>query len=429
MYSRLLLHFLDLLRHQRMSTEEIQRWQVRSFRRVFEHAREHSPFYRALYRENSVENLRIQQLSDIHALPTISKGDLRRHHASEIVTRDLADPEITVHSTSGSSGEPFKVYFTRTEDYTSHIRVLWMLLQEGYNPRKKITMVTRYEERDRFEVERDVALLAWLQRRLRLFRREIISIYEDPAEVLRRLAAQPPDILWSTPSMMDIVANRAREASVNLGLPVLFLTSETISSSLCALIKKYIARRVVNLYGMMESPSIAVGFDLPESIEVFTPSVLVEYGQPRQDGDSLVAEVIITNLVNLTMPIIRYRTGDIVHIDDPNERFPTRRIGTVVGRTDDIVTLPSGRKVAHHQAHEMFLAFHECEQWQLCQSRNGGVSLRLRIAADAEPTRASEKALQIWARRYPRDPIEVVFVDEIRIDPRTGKLKNILVER
>jgi hypothetical protein len=110
--------------------------------------------------------------------------------------------------------------------------------------------------------------------------------------------------------------------------------------------------------------------------------------------------------------------------DDAGD-FPTRSIPTVLGRIDDILTLRSGREFAHHHAHEMFMGFHECEQWKFVQELDGAVALRLKIADGSDPTRVKRRALEIWRHRFPEEDLRVDFVDEMGVDPVTGKFKNI----
>ena len=121
----------------------------------------------------------------------------------------------------------------------------------------------------------------------------------------------------------------------------------------------------------MECPCIAASFGVPDQFEVLTAGYLVELRiDPEEMGEGL-GEVVITNLINRTQPFIRYRTGDLVRISNLPSISLTNRLPRVLGRVDDILTLLSGRQLAHHHAHDMFMAFHECEQWKFLQKEDG----------------------------------------------------------
>lgn len=56
--------------------EKIQKLQIQNFRRLLSYAREHSVFYRKLYRD--IDPASINTMEDIRALPLVEKEDLRR---------------------------------------------------------------------------------------------------------------------------------------------------------------------------------------------------------------------------------------------------------------------------------------------------------------------------------------------------------------
>ena len=425
MYPTLLAHLRDLRRLSRADEATVQAWQLRRFREMFHHARTHSAFYRRLYREAGVLDLEVRTLEDIRRIPWVDKARLRESSLEDHLTCGVDGPGFTLHSTSGSTGEPYRIWSRKEEEFTGHVRVLWMLMNEGYHPGKAITMVTRLDADARLEVEDSLSLLGFVQSRMGLFRRTIISVFEDPDEILGKIAHAPPDILWSTTSIMDIVARRAREEGVFLDLPVLVLMSETLHAGQRALLHEHVARRVVHLYGLIECPSAAVSFNTPERYDVLTAGTLMEYRRSPEELGEDRAELVVTNLVNRTQPFIRYRTGDLVRVPADAGDFPTRSIPTVLGRIDDILTLRSGRECAHHHAHEMFMGFHECEQWKFVQKVDGAVALRLKIADGSDPTGVKRRALEIWRHRFPEEDLRVDFVDEMGVDPVTGKFKNI----
>lgn len=65
----------------------------------------------------------------------------------------------------------------------------------------------------------------------------------------------------------------------------------------------------------------------------------LESGQPARDGEA--AELVLTSLFRPGLPIIRYRTGDVVK-PRRQHRFPRRFVfleGGIVGRTDDMLII------------------------------------------------------------------------------------------
>jgi phenylacetate-CoA ligase len=100
-------------------------------------------------------------------------------------------------------------------------------------------------------------------------------------------------------------------------------------------IERAFRKRIYNAYASVEGGFIAMECAEHRAMHVFPEQCVVEV----QDGDSLTSsgygEIVITNLKNWAMPFIRYRTGDIGHIDI---------IECKCGRTGQVITRIDGRK-------------------------------------------------------------------------------------
>lgn len=422
LYFNLLKYFFELYKFERLSVPELKDIQLQRFKKLFNHARENSSFYRNFYKKTGVYDLTIKSFDDIKKIPVIDKSILRTQKPEDLLTVPINTPNINVHSTSGSTGVPFKVYYNRIEDYSAHCRVLYALLKMGYNPFKRITMVTRYEPDDTFEIEKEVKLLSQVQKIIGVFNRTIISIYESPDIIIDKILKKRPYVLWSTPSIMDIIISRLKERGLKLKLPVAFFTSESMSDLQLKRYKEYLADKIVDIYGLAECPTMTAAYTDINSKRVFPNSVFIEI--INKDKQKNIGTPIITNLINHTMPLIRYSTGDscnlLEHID-----FPIKIIGRISGRVDDLLKLNNGQEFAHHHAHEMFMDFHEVEMWRFVQ-KSKKLVLQLKVPSCENTEKIKSKATERWAKRFSPDLLTIQFVDEFKIDPTTGKFKNIV---
>ena len=154
-----------------------------------------------------------------------------RAYATEDVMTCPLTPELVQITTSGSTGEPFKIYQTKFEQYTSHLRVLGMLSALGYRPWHQILMLTRMESNAVLPIERDLPLLTRLRKSFKLFRRNILSIYAQPEEIAKWLQDRPNiKVLWSTPGVMEILCDYLEARKISFNFNQTILTSETLSS-------------------------------------------------------------------------------------------------------------------------------------------------------------------------------------------------------
>lgn len=420
---KLATYFLSLHYWNSRPAASIKKMQLKKFREIFEYARCHSKFYRQYYGDHGVLDLKIERFADIEKVPLTNKSMLRQFGTRDTMTREMGK-RIHVHSTSGSTGEPFKIAFNKFEDYSAHIRLIKALMEHGYRPWKKMVLLSRYETDHQFEIEGDLGVLGWLQRKLGLFKREVISIFEPVDVIVKKLQALKPDVLWSTPSIIEVISLALKKNDEKLDIPLVLFMSETISPDQIVLFNERIGKYFIDLYGCMESPSIAFGFNQIDAKKIFSNSTLVEVIRHRHMEDQLVGDIIITNLVNRTMPLIRYDLGDYAEVLDL-ESFPGQRLGKIFGRYDDIVYFGGKYTLTYHQTFQLFRDFHACERYKFIQKTSGDIVLQLKVSGDADKNQVKDLALQRWGEKYPDFPLSIEWRDSFAIDGKTGKFKVI----
>jgi phenylacetate-CoA ligase len=132
---------------------------------------------------------------------------------------------------------------------------------------------------------------------------------------------------------------------------------------------------VHDTYGCNEGVMIASEFDLPYKY-IMSPHVYLEIldenNLPVADGN--IGNVVITKLDSFSMPLIRYKNGDLA-IKLPKSKYPQNRklnyplLQEVVGRITDVVKTPSGNKLVVHAFTGFFEYIEEIKQFQIIQSK------------------------------------------------------------
>lgn len=424
MILKLLKYYFSLLYWEKASVEKVKKMQLKKFSEIFEYAKKHSKFYQDIYTKNGVMDLKIKTWEDLKKVPIIDKYHMRKWDIKDIVTVPITD-KINLHTTSGSSGEPMKFYFDRYTDYTAHVRVFYVLRKVAhYTPFKKITLITRYEENENFGIENDLSLIKKIQRNFGLFQRDIISIYRDPDFIIQKIKESNPYILWSTPSILEIVVNRLIEMDISLKVPYLFFTSENLTPIQFNKFRKYISQNIIDVYGSMESPCL--GYEVNKSGKrlLYPNSNCLEIINKRESEIGEIGDVVITNLLNYTTPIIRYDLKDFSKVINDNE-FPHKVSGEIIGRIDDMLDFPDGSKFVHHHAYSMFMDFEECETYKFVQKNGEPIKMFLKAKPGSTNEQVKEEAIRRWNIRFAKFPIEIEFVAKFEIDPKTGKFRNI----
>lgn len=144
-------------------------------------------------------------------------------------------------------------------------------------------------------------------------------------------------------------------------------------------------------------------------------------------------EIVATSLLNDAMPFIRYRTGDLVEgwIEAPCAcgRWH-RRIGYILGRTDDVITNTSGQPVLPVQIRtDLGHTFSDMPPYTIVQHAHvGSYTLRL-YTDDSKAARNADVVVDRLRQWLGEDAdIAVQFMDAGKLHSVAGKHKIVVRE-
>src|SRR5262249_16035326 len=147
--------------------------------------------------------------------------------------------------------------------------------------------------------------------------------------------------------------------------------------------------RVGNGYAATEAPlmasSAAEHDDLLVNEDVVVLEIVDDENRPVPPG-ATGSKVLLTNLVNRALPLIRYELSDTVTPsgDESQLAYPYRRLARVEGRSVDVLYLPrtGGDDVAVHpfRLGTRFARLYDVRQFQIVHDERG---LTVRVVARA----------------------------------------------
>lgn len=423
MYHYLAKYVLDHYRYPRLSEDELMNNQLVKMNKLIRFSGRYVSFYKSLYKNAGVLETTIRYPEDMDKIPIVTKSDFRNAKPNELASA-VRLGNLNEHYTSGSTGEPFLVRSTKEAEYTAHIRIFLTLAKYGYRPNNSMLMLFRYEADTKLQVEQDLRILKLIQTKLGLFKREIVSIFENADKIIEKLESLSPQVFVSTPGVLSVLIKRLRERQIKFHIPLIFLMAEPISPVFLQELHDYLGDTVIDMYGCMECPSIGYEINGSGIRNVFTESCFLELQNELTEKEGY-SKVILSNLLNFAQPVIRYSVNDLA-INVENRNKGVRRLGRIIGRIEDIITTTDGTVIAFHHVYEMFSDFKECKQFQLVQKGNS-ITLRLIVDEQADKKHVMTKARERLLKRYPQTKIDIEFVSEIKPDPKTGKIKNIEV--
>ncbi len=280
-------------------------------RRLLAHAYENSRFYRERFREAGVHPEEIRDPSDLRRLPPLTKADMKAH-LEEMVAANVPRGYLHRSATGGSTGEHTPFYqdaeclnpkialeyrFNRWAgwDVGEPIAFVWPAIQDFAGT---LTLRTRLRN-------------ALLDRRLMLYCGRLDEL--TLAEHARRLRDFAPTLIRAFPNPLWLLAQHLNE---NGGAPVrprgIITVGEPLLDAQRALFEEVFGCPVFNCYVSRECGNIAGECEMHRGLHLNAESLIVEClhnDRPVEPGEP--GEVVITDLENRGMPLIRYRIGDI----------------------------------------------------------------------------------------------------------------------
>lgn len=278
-------------------------------------------------------------------IPILKKNSIQAP-LSERLSQGFSAKQVHLHNTSGSSGTPF--FFAK--DKFCHA-LSWALIRD------------RFGWHD-IEIGRDLqarfygiplSRVKYLKEKLKdaISARVRFPVFDlsDPIleTYLHRFQKQPFVYVNGYTSSLVLMAkyciqHQTTVKSVCPTLRVVFTTSEVLDVIDREILERGFGVRVVNEYGAAELDLL--GFEdasgeMRLTHETQYIEVLDAANQPVQPGES--GRVVVTALYNYAMPFIRYELGDEVVLKSEH-KSGYQCIQRIVGRTNDIAILPSGKK-------------------------------------------------------------------------------------
>jgi phenylacetate-CoA ligase len=306
------------------TVRQIQRLRLRQ---TMHYVYEHSPFYREKFEDYGIRPGQVRELADLQNLPFTTSDDIRD------ARRFLCVPEDelrAVFTTSGSTGEPKRVYYT-WRDTQMLTNLAAVLLRVG-RPGRLWALIALPMAHGLWigapSAARTVERAGGLP---------IPVGTGDPAETLRWMRRFQPDVVLSCPSYMTALTREAEREGYRFQLDQILLSGEMLPPDHKRYFHAYWGASISDAYGATEiggAQAIAqpacTAFslnDLHLATEIVDPATR----QPADEG-----ELVFTTLGREAMPLVRYRSGDRARWADCACGLP---VGTMqlLGRVDDML--------------------------------------------------------------------------------------------
>ncbi|MFN2607559.1 MAG: phenylacetate--CoA ligase family protein [Acidimicrobiales bacterium] len=311
--------------------------------RILAHAVRHCPYYTERLGEAWDRVARIRRVEDLAAFPTLEREDVRqRLDAMVDASRDPSTLER--RSTGGTSGVPMPFFVDAA--YNTHIRGVVARGYEtiGRGPFTPTVLVAGSP----------IDSKAWTTAKARMLnglrRTRVVPAFELSADGLGRLAdlvdRVRPRFVIAYANALSLLASYCRATNRDLRIAAVVPVAELVTDAHRETFATAFGAETFELYGAREAIGLAVECPAHAGLHVQADTFVVEIlrgDTPVAGGE--VGEIVITDLENTAMPMIRYRIGDLgvlTGVPCPCGRgFPLLRV--THGRSLDVIVTPDGR--------------------------------------------------------------------------------------
>ncbi|SHL36377.1 phenylacetate--CoA ligase family protein [Flavobacterium saccharophilum] len=278
-------------------------------------------------------------------LPILNKQNLQKPLA-ERLSKGYTLKNVYLNKTSGSSGTPFvfaKDKYSHALTWASNImRFGWFGIDFNHSYQARFYGIPM--DFVGYQKER---LKDFLSRR---FRFPVFDLSDEVLEkFLQKFKIKKFDYLNGYTSSIVLFSKYLEQKNIILRdicptLKACFVTSEMLFESDKKLLEKQFGIPIINEYGASELDLIA--FENPKgewqvNAETLFVEILDENNNVLPYGEE--GRIVITSLFNKANPFIRYEIGDIGILDEKST--PQKPIlKKLIGRTNDVAILPSGKK-------------------------------------------------------------------------------------
>jgi phenylacetate-CoA ligase len=386
------------------------------------------PFWRERMRAAGWPGRAPQTPDELAGLAPLTADDLRRE-GMRLLLPGVAAPELLRITTSGTTGTPRAVYWRPDEAALREAGNTFVDEWAGYRAGCRVAFLWGGPP---VEGARPPAAGT---SRLGRWWREITAPHQalwlpvgdlTPAVIAghhRRLAAFHPDVIVSYPGLLAIVARGLDGADPPIRPRAVITSAEPLGDRRRSLLERVFACRVFDRYGTRESGVIAGECERHDGLHVniahFWLEIVDAAGRPLAAGQS--GRVVVTDLRNTAMPLLRYLLDDLtMRVDEPCAcGSPLPRIAPVAGRLSDVVLCPSGRTLGLLMFERPIEAEPAVEQYRLRQYTPDEVRVEV-VAPALDEVRRRALEATLTARTGGELRLTVVRVPEISPTP-SGK--------
>jgi phenylacetate-CoA ligase len=411
---RIVWNYLDTLRSHRLGKRELAELQSRRLRTIVRHAYQTVPFYHDMVSRRGVRPDQIEGPERLRLLPALTRQDIQDNYPGRILATGTSTRGTIIRHTSGTTGEPLTVVWDN--EYCDMISATRMVIVHilGVSLLDKTVEILYYgpesgmpRARPAGSRVRKVLAGPFLPPTLFTLRSRKMGFHRSIAELEDELAGFRPVAINTRPSYLRRLGLLLNEHGKTLQVRKTLVGGEFVSGSMRKELEDLFDSEVFTALGAQELGALGMECSEHSGMHLFADHFVFEFlrdGEPASAGED--AELIVTSLHNKTMPLIRYKLGDVV-VPEPDTNcacgLNLPKLREVKGRPEDGLELPDGTRIPAGPVLD-YIESLGLRDYQLVQTGKDSIIVKLLPNQD---TRQTEQRLVSYLRSLFGDDVQI----------------------
>jgi phenylacetate-CoA ligase len=364
-----------LRRSEWWTREQIDEYRLRRLKDVVARAYQNTEFYRRSFDDHGVRPEDIQSLTDLQSLPILTRASARRRGAA-LLDRTFEKRHLRTFTTSGTTGSPFKIFYTPEALIT-----LWAV---GWRHRARFGVMLG-DPFLSFGVRLPIRTMnprppVWRENwALGQTYISVDHLTKDSMPSVVDMMNQRRFVCFAGyPSAMHVLARFIEETGLRLyhRPRCIMSASESLHADEAATIRRAFGAEVTEFYGMVEGAGAFSKCEAGKYHEDFELGIAELLPSPELP-DGRFRRIVLTGLQNPAMPFIRYDTGDIALVDEAKCSCgrQTATVAAIDGRIEDYIRTLDGRYVV--DINTIFKASQHVSEGQVVQDGDDALKVYL----------------------------------------------------
>lgn len=335
-----------LVQQEKISTEEREQLQTEKLNQLLRHAYATSPWYRKVMDDANVNPADTISIKDLQKFPITTKADIRENTDS-FISKNYFKDTLNSAKTGGSTGVSLNLYF---DERCQQFRNAAQMYADGFAnwaPGLRVAAVWGNPPVAKTPKQKLRAYL--LERTIFL---DTMDLNPNSMGVfVEKWKKFGPQVVFGHAHSIYIFARFLLENNIDSLRPKgIVTTSMMLLEHERRAIEEAFACKVTNRYGCEEVGLIAVECEQHNGMHINSSHIILEAldanNQPAPPGDA--GKLVITDLNNYGMPLIRYRVEDVGVISERACQCgrTTPMLERLEGRVADFLKNPDGGQVA-----------------------------------------------------------------------------------